>query len=85
MTGRRVDPVFEEFWHAHVFAVTVHLNECGYFTWQDWVANFAVVFNARGLKHSQNGVNDYFVAWLDALESFLSQNGIADLGDLSNL
>ena len=85
MKKRCKDPWFEEVWHAQLFAMTVHLNERGNFTWQDWMDNFNMVLHVRGLENSQNGGNDYFVAWLDALESFLSQKGIADLGDLSNL
>ncbi len=85
MIKRCAGPVFEEVWHAQLFAVTVHLNEGGHFKWQDWVANFGEMLQARGLNHSQNGGHDYFVAWLDALENFLSQKGIAQLNDLRDL
>lgn len=27
------EPVFEAPWHAHLFALTVHLNESGLFDW----------------------------------------------------
>jgi len=80
-----VDPVFEEVWHAKLFAVTVYLNQNGYFSWHDWVVNFGKFLHARGLEQPQNGGNDYFMAWFDALEDFLYQKGITDLDDLSNL
>ena len=85
MTEDYLNPVFEEVWHAKLFAVTVLLNECGYFTWHDWVVKFGKFLHDRGLKHPQNGGNDYFMAWLDALEDFLYHNGITDLSDLNNL
>ena len=36
MTQNYLDPVFEEVWHAQLFAITVHLNESGYFTQMDF-------------------------------------------------
>ena len=34
------EPVFAEPWHAQLFALTVHLNETGRFTWADWASRF---------------------------------------------
>ena len=38
MTGIRPDPYhpFESPWHAEAFALAVHLNEKGHFTWVEW-------------------------------------------------
>ena len=85
MSTERPDPVFEEMWHAQLFAVTVHLNELGHFTWPDWAAHFGEILKSHGLVGTLNGGNDYFLAWLDALESFLSQQGFTEVDDLRAL
>lgn len=71
------EPVFEEPWHAQLFALTVHLNETGRFSWPDWAARFSAVLKTHGLAKELNGGCDYFLAWLETLESFLAQDGHA--------
>ena len=41
-------PVFEEPWHAQVFAITVALNEAGVFQWTDWANRFGATLKQRG-------------------------------------
>lgn len=71
-------PVFEAPWHAQVFALTVHLNEAGRFTWPDWTARFGERLAARGLDHSLDGGDDYFTAWVETLEDVLAEQGLAE-------
>ncbi|MCR9126049.1 MAG: nitrile hydratase accessory protein [Rhodobacteraceae bacterium] len=74
----RPEPVFGEPWHAQVFALTVHLNETGRFSWPDWAARFSATLAAHGLNKALNGGDDYFVAWLETLETLLAEDGTAD-------
>lgn len=79
------EPVFREPWHAQIFALTVHLNETGLFTWPDWAARFSDVLAERGLHKDLDGGEDYFNAWLDALEGLLSERDVADAKALHDL
>ena len=81
----RPDPVFEAPWHAQVFALTVHLNEAGHFTWPDWAARFGATLKRNGLARELNGGEDYFAAWLDTLEVYLADLGLAQKGDVEQM
>ena len=74
---RPPEPVFEAPWHAQVFALTVHLNEAGHFAWGDWVPRFGATLKRHGLARELNGGEDYFAAWLETLEGYLSEIGLA--------
>ena len=65
--------VFEQPWHAQLFALTVQLNCDGCFVWSYWTKIFAATLKTRGLSKSLNGGDDYFEAWLDAFEQLLCQ------------
>lgn len=84
MTGRP-EPAFEAPWHAQVFALTVHLNEAGHFGWGDWAARFGATLRAHGVDSELNGGEDYFAAWLETLETFLTDLDLAAPGDVSAL
>lgn len=79
------EPVFAEPWHAQVFALAVHLNESGVFTWPEWADRFAQTLAAHGLDRELDGGNDYFTAWLAALESLLAERDIAAPEDVTRL
>ncbi|MGJ8547011.1 MAG: nitrile hydratase accessory protein [Sulfitobacter sp.] len=81
----RPEPVFEAPWHAQVFALTVHLNEAGQFAWGQWAERFGAGLKHAGLARELNGGEDYFAVWLETLESFLAELGIAQAGDLAAL
>lgn len=72
------EPVFEAPWHAQVFALTVHLNEAGHFAWAEWAERFGATLKKHGLSKELNGGDDYFAAWLEALEGFLAEIDMAD-------
>jgi len=72
------DPAFEAPWHAQVFALTVHLNEAGHFVWSDWASRFGATLARHGLSKELNGGEDYFAAWLETLETYLAELGMAD-------
>lgn len=69
------EPVFGEPWHAQVFALTVHMNEAGRFSWGDWVQRFSATLRRHGLDRDLDGGEDYFRAWLETLESYLAEEG----------
>ncbi|KIC12350.1 nitrile hydratase [Leisingera sp. ANG-M1] len=71
------EPVFAEPWHAQVFALTVHLNEAGRFSWAEWVERFSATLKRHGLSRELDGGEDYFRAWLETLEVFLAEQGVA--------
>ncbi|ETX27310.1 nitrile hydratase accessory protein [Roseivivax isoporae] len=72
-------PRFEAPWHAELFAMTVHLNKQGAFSWSDWTAALGEsLARARAASGAPlDGGDDYYLAWLDALETLLEQAGTA--------
>ena len=78
----RPPPVFEELWHAQVFALTVHLNESGLFDWPAWAARFGAKLAEYGVDRDLNGGDDYFTAWLAALEDMLADLSVARPADV---
>jgi nitrile hydratase accessory protein len=81
----RPEPAFEAPWHAQVFAVTLALHEAGHFTWPDWAARFGAALRRHGLDRDLDGGDDYFAAWLDALEDLLAEQGLADHETIAGL
>ena len=79
------DPVFEAPWHAQVFALTVHLNEAGHFAWADWATRFGATLARHGVARDLNGGDDYFTAWLETLESYLSELGMTNADAVERL
>ena len=79
------EPVFEEPWHAQVFAMTTVLNERGLFSWPDWAAAFGASLARTPQAPGQTVAAHYFGCWLDTLEEFLQERGLADPGQLSDL
>lgn len=79
----RPEPAFEAHWHAQLFALTVHLNETGLFDWPDWAARFGATLKAHGLAKELNGGDDYFAAWLETLETLMTDLGLAEAGALA--
>ena len=64
--------VFEQPWHAQLFALTVQLHRDGCFEWSDWGQLFGATLKAHGVSKQLNGGDDYFAAWLAAFEVLLN-------------
>ncbi|WP_299292390.1 nitrile hydratase accessory protein [uncultured Tateyamaria sp.] len=79
------EPVFEAPWHAQLFALTVHLNEAGHFAWPDWAERFGATLKRHGLTRTLNGGDDYFLAWLETLETLLTETGAAEAEALTDM
>lgn len=68
-------PRFEQPWQADLFALTVALSEAGLFGWPEWTARFGAVLKAHGAERALDGGDDYFAAWLEALEALVADKG----------
>lgn len=79
------DPVFAAPWHAEAFALAVALEARGGFTWPEWTAVFASVLREHGQTAALDGGDDYFHAWVTALERICAAKGLAEAGALAEL
>ncbi|MGK6316006.1 nitrile hydratase accessory protein [Neorhizobium sp. DT-125] len=73
------DPVFPEPWAAEAFAMAVHLNERGLFTWGEWAEALSAEVHKPG--RAEDG-SDYFDRWVAALSGLLVEKGVADAGTI---
>lgn len=71
-------PVFAEPWQAEAFAITVALHERGLFNWNQWAEALSTQVKAPG-------GDDYFAAWLTALESLLVSLNVTTTSDIDSL
>ena len=71
------EPVFSAPWHAQAFALAVHLQERGAFTWPEWTEVFGAVLAEHRLDRALDGGEDYFRAWVEALERLCIARGLA--------
>lgn len=79
------EPVFEAPWHAQVFALTVHLHAQGAFGWPEWTEQFGAVLAEHGVDKELDGGEDYFLAWVEALERICATKGLAEAQVLAQL
>jgi len=75
-------PVFAEPWHAEAFAIAVHLNERGLFTWPEWAEALSAKLHQP--ERCANG-SDYFDCWVEALSTLLERKGVADAATILSL
>ncbi len=78
-------PVFEAPWHAEAFAIAVALEARGAFSWPEWTETFGAVLAEHGQRRDLDGGDDYFRAWIAALERICAAKGLADAGALAAL
>lgn len=78
-------PAFAEPWHAEAFAVAVALEQKGCFTWPEWTATFGAVLGEHGQAKPLDGGDDYFLAWVTALERICTEKGLAEGPALADL
>jgi nitrile hydratase accessory protein len=67
-------PVFDEPWQAEAFALVVHLERTGAFSWGEWTQALAHAISAAG-EAADGG--RYYEHWLAALESLVTGRGLA--------
>ncbi|MFV8834792.1 nitrile hydratase accessory protein [Aquisalimonas sp.] len=76
-------PPFEAPWQAQAFAMTVHLNECGVFTWSEWADALATERKRSADAGIADAPDQYYLDWLRALEGLLTRRGEAAAEDLT--
>ncbi|MDU8927259.1 nitrile hydratase accessory protein [Alisedimentitalea sp. MJ-SS2] len=67
---------FEAPWHGQVFALAVAMNEAGHFTWPEWTRMFGAQLNEMRQDHALDGSEDYYLAWVSALEQMMVEKDI---------
>ena len=84
------EKVFDAPWHAEVFALTVHLNEGGYFDWPEWAGRFGENLAAAktfkiGVVEGLDGSDDYYQIWLQTLIELMQEKGLVDAKMLASI
>ena len=74
--ARRPEKPFEQPWHAAAFALTVHLHDRGLFSWTEWADQLADALASEGSAGQLDGGDDYYTAWLAALQGTLDKKGV---------
>ena len=72
---------FEEPWQAEAFALAVGLHAAGVFSWPEWSQTLAEEIARLAERRSE----DYFGCWLNALETLLTEKGVATRSELTGL
>ncbi len=85
MTAPTPPAPFDAPWHGQAFALTVALHEAGHFSWSEWTITFGAALKSAGQDKPLDGSDDYYTAWVAALETMLRQKGIADKALLSTM
>ena len=70
------DHPFEAPWHAEAFALVIGLYDAGLFSWQEWADTLAGRLADDSNAGSLDGSDDYYAAWLAALEILLQRRQI---------
>ncbi|MDX3763662.1 nitrile hydratase accessory protein [Streptomyces sp. AK02-04a] len=66
--------VFEAPWQGRAFGMAVSLSRAGFFTWETFRSHLAQAIAEKG----QDGVEEYYQRWLDALEMSLARTDVLD-------
>ncbi|MFK0206451.1 nitrile hydratase accessory protein [Agrobacterium sp. NPDC090283] len=75
-------PIFDEPWHAQVFAVTVELSKQGKFSWSEWAECFSDEIKAAPAKEGETVNQAYYRQWATALIEMTEARGLIPKGDV---
>jgi len=75
-------PVFREPWEAQAFALALRLHEQGHFSWTEWAEALSGEIAEATRRGEDNSGENYYRHWLRALESLVTQSGLASKSDL---
>jgi len=75
-------PVFREPWEAQAFALALRLHEQGHFSWTEWADALSREIAAAGSRGEDDSGENYYQHWLLALESLITESGLASTADL---
>ncbi|MFL2801225.1 MAG: nitrile hydratase accessory protein [Paracoccaceae bacterium] len=72
--------VFLAPWQGQLFAITVHMSDVGYFTWNEFTTIFAkyLKLGASSKISEINLDNKYYNCWLNALEELIINKKFGD-------
>jgi nitrile hydratase accessory protein len=71
-------PVFGAPWEAEAFALALHLNERGLFTWKEWAATLGEEIKKAQAAGDPDTGETYYHHWLATLERIVAAKGLAD-------
>jgi nitrile hydratase accessory protein len=71
-------PVFSAPWEAEAFALALHLNERGLFTWKEWAATLGEEIKKAQAAGDPDTGETYYHHWLATLERIVAAKGLAD-------
>ncbi len=63
-------------WHGQAFALAVSLNQAGLFSWPEWTEVFAANLARMRQEKELDGSDDYYIAWVSALEQILVEKDV---------
>jgi nitrile hydratase accessory protein len=72
---------FAEAWQAHAYAIAFELHRAGLFTWDEWTKTLG----ARLRERPNDDGNEYYAAWLEAVETLVIEKGAVTAPDLAAL
>lgn len=76
-------PVFSAPWEAEAFALALHLNERGLFTWKEWAATLGEEIKKAQAAGDPDTGETYYHHWLATLERIVAAKGLADTQSLA--
>ena len=76
-------PVFREPWEAQAFALTLTLQEQGYFTWAEWAERLSAEITAAQAAGDPDRGDTYYRHWLKALEGIVALKDIVSPDELA--
>lgn len=76
------DPAFAQPWEADAFVIAVALSQRGYFSWPQWVEQFAQEIRDFPQRSDESAHTAYYRQWLSCLEKILSQHHLIPMSEL---
>lgn len=75
-------PAFAQPWEADAFVIAVALSQRGYFSWPQWVEQFAQEIHHSPQRRDESAHTAYYRQWLSCLEKILSQHHLIPQSEL---
>ncbi|MBL8330200.1 MAG: nitrile hydratase accessory protein [Rubrivivax sp.] len=83
--GPDAEPVFHAPWQAQAFALAVQLHQRGLFSWTEWAQSLSGhlhPLSAQAARSEAEAAEDYYRAWLMALEDLVQRHGAGSSAEL---